>query len=52
VLIEWFSLFWGIDAKKLRKSRVLAENEALGTSLKREKKSQKCGGPRKQAWRA
>ena len=38
VRIEWFSLFLVVDVKKLRKSRVLTQKEALGMSSKKEKK--------------
>ena len=47
VLIDWFSLFLGVDAKTLRKSRVLIEKEAFGMSLKRKKKFYKVQGRQK-----
>jgi len=47
-LVKRFSLFLGVDAKKLRKSLVLTEKKALGLSFEKEKRSHEV--PR--AWKA
>ena len=52
MLIEWFSLFLGAIAKKMRNSVVLMESKALGQLSMRKRCLMKGQGPKKQKERA